>query len=126
LPIPLILVNTGNRVKQQERSHAASRAGITRALSTPTTIRTHRRRSLVPSGCLLAIFFGEQTHIYVDFNYFKIERQIWQLKYGQEQVDIKDIIGFFLQKEGEVSQFNIRSDYKKYLIGGTLEETERA
>jgi hypothetical protein len=92
------LVNTGNRVKQPERSHAASRAGITRALSTPTTIRMHRRRSLVPSGCLLAIFFGKQTQIYVNFNYFKIERQIWQLKYGQEQVDIKDIIGFFFTK----------------------------
>ncbi|HEY9729544.1 MAG TPA: serine/threonine-protein kinase [Chroococcales cyanobacterium] len=73
-----------------------------------------------------AIFFGERTHLYGNRNYLKLERQTLRLKYGKETVDLREVLGVFLQKEGTIYQINIRSGYKNYWLGGALGEDESA
>jgi serine/threonine protein kinase len=77
-------------------------------------------------GAYLAIFFGERTHLYCNHNYFEVERQTFKFKYGREKVDIREVLGVFLQKEGAIYQINIRSGYKNYWLGGALGEEESA
>jgi serine/threonine protein kinase len=73
---------------------------------------------------LLAMLFGERTHIYFNHNYFEIERQTLNFTYGREKLDIREIVGIFLEKEVEAYQVNIRSSYKNYQLGGALGEKE--
>ncbi len=73
---------------------------------------------------LLSRYFGERTHIEFDRNYFKIERQTFSSTYGLKKVPLTEILGVFLNKEGEVYQVSIRSAYKTYLLGGALGENE--
>ena len=77
------------------------------------------------------IFFGEKTNISFDQDYFELERQTLIFSYGKEEVALRDIVGVFLQKEGDVYQVSIRSHYKNshyknYLLGGALGEHESA
>ncbi len=76
-------------------------------------------------------FFGEKTNIYFDQDYFELERQTLIFSYGKEELALRDIVGVFLQKEGDVYQVSIRSHYKNshyknYLLGGALGEHESA
>jgi len=75
--------------------------------------------------------FGEKTNIYFDQDYFELERQTLIFSYGKEELALRDIVGVFLQKEGNVYQVSIRSyyknsHYKNYLLGGALGEDESA
>ncbi|HEY9603843.1 MAG TPA: serine/threonine-protein kinase [Allocoleopsis sp.] len=72
------------------------------------------------------IFFGERTHLYGTLNSLELERQTLKFKYGREKVDIREVLGVFLQKEGTIYQINIRSNYKNYWLGGALGEDESA
>lgn len=74
----------------------------------------------------IVLFFGERTHLCGNRNYLTIERQTLKFKYARETVDIRDILGVFLQKEGTIYQINIRSGYKNYWLGGALGENESA
>jgi serine/threonine protein kinase len=75
---------------------------------------------------LLSTYFGERTRITLDRNWFQLERETLNFNYGKEKLDLREIIGVFLQKEGEVYQVNIRSYYKNYPLGGALGENESA
>ena len=75
---------------------------------------------------LLARLFGERTYVYFNQSYFELERQTLSVTYGREKFDMRDIVGVFLQKEGEVYQVNIRSYYMTYRLGGALGENESA
>jgi serine/threonine protein kinase len=84
----------------------------------------------------LSMLFGEKNNISFDRDYLELERQTLIFSYGKEEVAIRDIVGVFLQKEGDVYQVNIRSyyknsyyknsPYKSYRLGGALGEHESA
>lgn len=74
----------------------------------------------------LSIFFGERTHIYFDRNFFEVEFETRNLKYGKKRRDITDILGVFLHKQGNVYQINIRLYSENYWLGGALGENESA
>jgi serine/threonine protein kinase len=87
----------------------------------------------LPLVILLALFVmffamlvGERTYVYFKPNYFELERQTLSFNYGREKLDIREILGVFLEKEGEAYQVNIRSSYKNYNLGGALGENESA
>jgi len=83
-----------------------------------------------------SMLFGEKTNISFDQDYLELERQTLIFSYGKKEVAIRDIVGVFLQKEGDVYQVNIRSyynnsyynnsPYKSYRLGGALGEHESA
>lgn len=70
------------------------------------------------------IFFGERTHVYFDYKDFAIERQLFNLRYGNHKRDIRKIMGVYLSKEGDVYKVNIRVENKTYCLGGALGESE--
>lgn len=77
-------------------------------------------------GAYFAIFFGERTYVYGHRSHFQIERKTGQFNYNRESIDIRDILGVFLQKEGAIYQINLRSSYRNYWLGGALGEDESA
>lgn len=73
-----------------------------------------------------AIFFGERTYVHLDRNSLAIERETLNLKYGRIKIDIRDILGVFLHREGNAYQVNIRLSHGNYWLGGALGENESA
>ena len=71
-------------------------------------------------------FFGERTHVYFDYKNFAIERQLFNLRYGNHKRDINKIYGVYLSKEGDVYKVNIRAENRTYCLGGALGESESA
>ncbi len=75
---------------------------------------------------LLTFLLGERTYISFNPSLFEIERETLSVKYGRKRIDIRDISGVFLYKQGNVYQVNIRSGHMNYQLGGALGEDESA
>lgn len=80
----------------------------------------------LPLVLFLAAFFGERTHISFDRNFFAIERELFNSRYGLQRMNSTNILGVLLQKEGSTYQINLRLHYGNYPIGGALGENESA
>jgi hypothetical protein len=80
----------------------------------------------MPLLVFLAAFFGQRTHIYFDRNFFEIERELLSFRYGLKRINLTNILGVLLQKEGSTYQINLRLYYGNYPIGGALGENESA
>jgi serine/threonine protein kinase len=74
----------------------------------------------------LAVFLSERTYIYSDRNYLELERETFGFKYGKKKIDIREILGVFLHREGNVYQVSIRLSSGNYWLGGALNEEEGA
>lgn len=79
---------------------------------------------LFPGVIFLATLFCERTHLSFNPQVLEIERQTWNYRYGRRKIDITNILGLFLQKEGNAYQINLRSYDGNYWLGGALGENE--
>lgn len=75
---------------------------------------------------LILILCNQRTTVTADNNYLEIERETLTFKYGKIKLNLHEIVGVFLQKEGIIYQVNIRFISNNYSLGGALGKDESA
>lgn len=75
---------------------------------------------------IFSVVVGERNYVCFNQNYLELERETWIFKYGFQRINIWDILGVFIHKQGNAYQVSIRLRYESCWLGGALGEEESA